>query len=171
MIIFVFILQLQADVKSLLHATDSIEITRFHKNEVSNRLLKERCNVELRKQWMPYHCFEWLEQSSMSDEEKKKWSLNLEKKCIVAVQKAVAEGREERLFKKRKLSRVCLTSLEPAFMNWRYRIKGSAKADFETLEFAEQIGKDFERLGQHESEGQRRHRRIQNNEASGRRFN
>ena len=56
-----------ADVDSLMKAKTSSQIESIHSKVLQERILKERCDIEIRQNWIPATCFEWLHKTNSAD--------------------------------------------------------------------------------------------------------
>ena len=53
-----------ADVSSLMIAKTSAQIETVHHEVLQERILKERCDIEIKQSWIPATCFEWLHKTT-----------------------------------------------------------------------------------------------------------
>ena len=65
----------------IFSATSSEILNSDHQKETLQNLLLKRCDVELKRQYVPLHCFEWLKKGSLRPAQKVIMLNHLQTQC------------------------------------------------------------------------------------------
>lgn len=161
MSLLIFIFMSTADVENLLTAKSSQDIETHHRQTTQLSILKERCDIEIRKRWIPLFCFEWLSKTRLTPNETRAYEDYFNQKCISA---AADESRGAwKAF--RSLKRKSGPCFEAVLQRHRDHLyQGQKSAQF--LEMAQmiQLGREFELSSGHEEQKAPKSGRLRNHQ-------
>ncbi len=106
-----------------LLAKNAGEVIQILEHEQKQKTLQERCRIELRQNWLPRFCFEMLEHTSMSNNEKLRLEQRFRQHCTHVVQKMRRQGETgDWIFKNPKyLLLKCDSSLQELYKDYFYQ--------------------------------------------------
>jgi hypothetical protein len=163
-----FLLSLSwANVESLMTAKTATQIEKIHQQGVHERILKERCDVELKQHWIPVSCFEWLTKTAPSPLVRAQFLVFFNKRCMSAL-----EARPPLPPKKRFsliTSGACFEGVLKYHLDAQY--KASVKQTFADFMENLEIGKEIVMQSGHGHGQNHKHQRIQSRRVSGRGLN
>ncbi len=145
-IVFATIYMSSANVEELFKAKTSAQIQQHHQRESEISTLQQRCEAEIRGQFVPENCFKWLHRQPLSPVAKKFYLNWFAEACDQALQR----DRSQAQYHLRSISvftASCRQRILSSANDWLYKTKKEGMADALA---STNIGKEIEIVLRHE---------------------
>ena len=156
-----------ADVDSLMKAKTSAQIESIHQEGLQERILKERCDIEIKQSWIPTSCFEWLSKTNGAKVARGPILVFLNRRCLSSLEK------NPPLPNKKILKYItpgrCLDEVQKYYLDQHY--KSSANGSLEHVIKSSEVGKEIVTEPRYESEKAHQNQQLQPRRTFGRRLN
>lgn len=159
--IFIFAMALAgADVGSLMKAKTSAQIESIHIEVLEERILKERCDIEMRQHWIPASCFEWLNKATLSKVARGPLLVFLNRRCLGSLEHNPPLP-NKRIFKYIPPGR-CMEEMQKYYLDHHYKTSAnsSLEAVIKRTDMVMQLGKEFVNESVYESKKARQNQQL-----------
>jgi hypothetical protein len=146
-----------ADLEALMKAKTSAQVEAVHQQDIQQRVLKERCNIEMKQGWIPLSCFEWLNRSSPTQGSHSKLLALFNRSCLSSLETNPPLPKKP-IFKHITPGR-CLEGVQRYYLDQSYI--STAGRSMEDLMTSADIGKDIVTEFGHAPEKKRQNKQLQ----------
>lgn len=160
-----------ADIDSLMKAKTSAQIESIHHEGLQERILKERCDIEMKQNWIPTSCFEWLNKTTQSNVTRSQLLVFLNRRCLSSLKESPPLP-NKKIFKYITPGR-CREEVQKYYLDHHYKTAASSSLDevVKRTDMGIHIGKEFVNEPKYESKKIRQNQQLQPRGAIGRRLN
>lgn len=160
-----------ADFGSLMRAKTSAQIETVHHEVLQERILKERCDIEIKQSWIPATCFEWLHKTTSAKVTRSQLLVFLNRRCLSSLENNPPLP-HKKIFKYITPGR-CRVEVQKYYLDHHYKTAASSSLEevIKRTDMVIQIGKEFVNEPRYESKKTRQNQQLQPRGAFGGRLN
>ncbi len=156
-----------SDTSALMKAKTSAQIENIHQEGLQERILKERCDIEIKQSWIPSSCFEWLHKTPATNVARGPLLVFLNRRCLSSLEHDPPLP-HKKIFKYITAGR-CREEVQKYYLDHHY--KTAASSSLAEVIKSSDIGKEFVNEPRYESKKVRQNQQLQPRGAFGGRFN
>jgi hypothetical protein len=160
-----------ADVRALMNAKTSAQIESIHHGVLQERILKERCEIEMKQSWIPVSCFEWVHRTSLAKTARNQLLVLFNRRCLSSL-KAKPPLPNKKIFKFIAPG-PCHVEVLKYYLDHHYITAASSSLEevMKRTDMVIQIGKEFVNEPGYEWKKIRQNQQLQPRGAAGGRLN
>jgi hypothetical protein len=170
-LILIGIAMVGADVRALMNAKTSAQIESIHHGILQDRILKERCDIEMKQSWIPVSCFEWVHQATLAKAAHNQLLVLFNRRCLSAL-KAKPPLPNKKIFKFIAPG-PCHVEVQKYYLDHHYKtaVSSSLEEVMKKTDMVIQIGKEIVNEPGYESNKIRQNQQLHTRGATGGRLN
>ncbi len=159
------------DTGALMKAKTSAQIESIHHDFLQERILKERCDIEIRQNWIPASCFEWLNKAATAKLSRGPLLVFLNRRCLSSLEHNPPLPHKQ-IFKYISAGR-CREEVQKYYLDHHYKTAASSSLEevLKSSDMVIHIGKDFVNEPRYGSQKVRQNQQLQPRGAFGGRLN